>query len=35
MILRRKPLDGARVMSIILIISGILISNLFSSVAAH
>jgi multidrug transporter EmrE-like cation transporter len=35
MILRRELLDGARVMGIILVISGILIINLFSRVAAH
>jgi small multidrug resistance pump len=35
MILWREPLDWARVTGIILIISGILIINLFSKVAAH
>lgn len=35
MILWREPLDWARVAGIVLIISGILIINLFSKVAAH
>ena len=35
MILWREPLDWGRVAGIVLIISGILIINLFSKVAAH
>lgn len=35
MILWREPLDWARVTGIVLIISGILVINLFSKVAAH
>ena len=35
MILWREPLDWARVIGIILIISGILVINMFSKVSAH